>query len=137
MAEDKLPALLKNLAQKIPYTRLIVLATGDAMYRAHWGGDRDAAEQLAALIASKFAISRTIAKRFTGDDTVLQSMDEFRELRLMTVRAAHGANIAMLLGDGADLSSAAYELEKLVMAVGPHLVTPDRVQHTVPPERRA
>lgn len=126
VADPQIAWLLRSLADKIPQTHGVVLASTDGLLKAAHGLQDERAQNLAALACPLFSIARETGKRFARTASVRQVVAELDGLTMMVVWAGKGSLLAHLVDESADLRQVGYELAQLVKAVDVHLATPDR-----------
>ncbi|HEY7488585.1 MAG TPA: roadblock/LC7 domain-containing protein [Streptosporangiaceae bacterium] len=125
--QDSDPAwLLRNLAQRVPHTRSVVLLSSDGLPKACHGLDPDGADQLAAMAAPIWSLARTAAQKFDDSDVVRQVVAELNEATLFVSSAGFGSVLAVLADRSADPSVLGYEMAQLIKSVRPFLATPAR-----------
>lgn len=129
---SRLDWLLADLAGRVPHTRGVVLASSDGLPTAVHGLSADRADQLAAVTANLFAVSRAAGIRFGGSDglggtgSVRQVVIELDDTLLFVSSAGERSVLAMLAGREADAGQLGYEMAQLVKSVQPFLSTSAR-----------
>jgi predicted regulator of Ras-like GTPase activity (Roadblock/LC7/MglB family) len=113
--------LLADLVEKIAHSRSALLLSADGLpLAASPGVDREHGERLAA-IASGFASLARGARAPLGASKVHQTVVELDTVFFFVVDAGQGASLALAAGTDCDMGQAAFEINRLVRRVGPHL----------------
>jgi predicted regulator of Ras-like GTPase activity (Roadblock/LC7/MglB family) len=118
--------LLDDLVGRVKQTQHAVLLSVDGLLMASSRGlDRDDAEHLAAVASGVQSLARGAGKRF-GGGPVQQTIIEWKSAFLFVTAAGHGACLAVLAGEDADVGLIAYEMAMLVARAGKYLASADR-----------
>lgn len=118
--------LLSGLAERVPYTRSIVLLSADGLMKAVHGLDVDRAEHLAAIASGLFSLARSTGARFGTSDVVRQVVAELDDSVLFVSAAGFGSALAVLADRQADPGVIGYEMAQLIKSVRPFLETASR-----------
>jgi predicted regulator of Ras-like GTPase activity (Roadblock/LC7/MglB family) len=103
----------------------IVLSVDGLLIASSRGFSRDDGEHLAAIASGIQSLARGAGKRF-GGGPVQQTIIEMKTSFLLVTAAGHGACLAVLAAEDADLGLIAYEMAMLVTRAGKYLATPSR-----------
>jgi predicted regulator of Ras-like GTPase activity (Roadblock/LC7/MglB family) len=126
-AKGELNWLLDAMLERVVEARHIVVLSGDGLRIASSKGlDREEAEHLAAVASGFQSLARGTAEHFRGGG-VRQTIVEMERGFLFVTAAGHGACLALLAEEGADVGVIAYEMALLVSRVGQHLSAEARV----------
>lgn len=118
--------LLDDLVGRVKQAEhAIVLSVDGLLMAASRGLDRDDAEHLSAVSAGIQSLARGAGKRF-GGGPVQQTVIEMQSSFLLVTAAGHGACLAVLASEDADLGLIAYEMAMLVTRAGKYLASPSR-----------
>ena len=118
--------LLDDLVGRVKQAEhAIVLSVDGLLMAASRGMDRDDAEHLSAVAAGIQSLARGAGKRF-GGGPVQQTIIEMQSSFLLVTAAGHGACLAVLAAEDADLGLIAYEMAMLVTRAGKYLASPSR-----------
>lgn len=113
--------LLGDLVERVAGARHALLLSADGLLlSASPGVDRDEGERLAA-IASGFASLARGARAQLGAQEVRQTVVEMDSVFLFVLSAGKGALVALVAESSCDMGQAAFEVNRLVRQVGPHL----------------
>lgn len=113
--------LLADLVQRIPGAQHALLVSADGLLlSASLDLERDSGERLAA-IASGFASLAKGARGQLGAQQVRQTVVEMDTVFLFVLAAGQGASLALVASSTCDMGQAAFEVNRLVRQVGPHL----------------
>ena len=113
--------LLADLVERIEHARSALLLSADGLLLAASPGmGREHGERLAA-IASGFASLARGARAPLGASKVHQTVVEMDTVFFFVVDAGQGASLALAAGNECDMGQAAFEVNRLVRQVGPHL----------------
>ncbi|WP_446725015.1 roadblock/LC7 domain-containing protein [Nocardiopsis sp. N85] len=113
--------LLADLVEKVAHARCALLLSADGLpLAASPGVDREHGERLAA-IASGFASLARGARAPLGASRVHQTVVELDTVFFFVVDAGRGASLALAAESACDMGQAAFEINRLVRQVGPHL----------------
>jgi uncharacterized protein len=125
-ATAELAWLIDDLVSRTPSAeRAVVLSADGLPLASSTGVPRPDAEQLSAVAASLFGLSRGAAKRF-GKGTVRQAVVEMTGGYLFVASGGSGACVALVTGTDADIGHIAFEMAMLVTRVGDYLSAPAR-----------
>lgn len=120
--------LLTELVEIVPGARsAVLLSTDGLLLSSSRAMDRDHGERLAA-IASGFQSLARGASRELNATQVRQTILEMDTGFLFVTAAGSGACLAVVTGADCDMGLAAYEMNRLVRQVGPHLSAAPRPQ---------
>jgi uncharacterized protein len=126
-ATAELAWLIDDLVSRTPAAeRAVVLSADGLLLASSTGVPRPEAEQISAVAASLFGLSRGAAKRF-GKGTVRQAVIEMSGGYLFVAAGGAGACVALIAAADADIGLIAYEMAMLVTRVGDYLSAPARV----------
>jgi predicted regulator of Ras-like GTPase activity (Roadblock/LC7/MglB family) len=118
--------LLTELVKAVPgATSAVLLSSDGLLLSSSQGLDREHGERLAA-IASGFQSLARGARRELGATEVRQTILELDSGFLFVTAAGSGACLSVVTGPECDVGLAAYEMNRLVRQVGPHLSTAPR-----------
>ncbi|GAA4628134.1 roadblock/LC7 domain-containing protein [Actinoallomurus vinaceus] len=124
--------LLDDLVKRVKEARnAIVLSADGLLMAASADFDQDDAEHLSAVAAGIQSLAKGVGERFDGGP-VLQTIVEMRSAYLLVTVAGHGACLAVLSSEDADIGLVAYEMEMLVSGLGHHLTAASRTTDPVP-----
>jgi predicted regulator of Ras-like GTPase activity (Roadblock/LC7/MglB family) len=127
-ADHNLEWLLENLLSRTPGIRHVLVLSRDGLKLCNTSAlTRDRADQLAAIASGIQSLSCGASIEF-GDGTggVRQSMTEFHGGLLFIVEAGHGAHLAVIAGDVADVGLVGHNMLELVEQIGEYLTAPPR-----------
>ncbi len=126
-ARGELNWLLDAVLDRVVEARHIVVLSGDGLRIASSKGlGREDAEHLSAVASGFQSLARGTAEHFSGGG-VRQTIVEMERGFLFVTAAGHGACLALLAEEGADVGVIAYEMALLVSRVGQHLSAEARV----------
>jgi predicted regulator of Ras-like GTPase activity (Roadblock/LC7/MglB family) len=118
--------LLDDLVSRVNETKhAIVLSADGLLMAASKGFDLDDAEHLAAVASGIQSLAKGAGERF-GGGTVRQTIVEMQSAFLLVTVAGHGACLAVLSSEHADVGLIAYEMAMLVTSLDEHLSSPSR-----------
>lgn len=118
--------LLDDLVGRVKQAEHAVVLSVDGLLKASSGGlGKDDAEHLAAIASGIQSLARGAGKRFEGGP-VQQVIVEMSTSFLLITAAGHGACLAVLAAEDADLGLVAYEMNMLVTRADRFLTSPDR-----------
>jgi predicted regulator of Ras-like GTPase activity (Roadblock/LC7/MglB family) len=118
--------LLDDLVSRVKQAEHAVVLSVDGLLKASSRGlGRDDAEHLAAIASGIQSLSRGAGKRFNGGP-VQQVIIEMTSSFLLITAAGHGACLAVLAAEDADLGLIAYEMNMLVTRADRFLTSPER-----------
>ncbi|ROO89610.1 putative regulator of Ras-like GTPase activity (Roadblock/LC7/MglB family) [Actinocorallia herbida] len=119
--------LLNAMLDRVVEARHVVVLSGDGLRIASSRGLlRDDAEHLSAVASGFQSLARGTAEHFAAGN-VRQTIVEMDGGFLFVTAAGHGACLALLAEEGADVGVIAYEMALLVSRVGEHLSAQARV----------
>ncbi len=119
--KGELSWLLDAMLERVVEARHIVLLSGDGLRIASSRGlEREEAEHLSAVASGFQSLARGTAEHFQAGG-VRQTIVEMERGFLFVTAAGHGACLALLAEEGADVGVIAYEMALLVSRVGQHL----------------
>jgi predicted regulator of Ras-like GTPase activity (Roadblock/LC7/MglB family) len=125
-ANADLAWLLNDLVSRVKQAEnAVVLSVDGLLVAASQGLSRDDGEHLAAMAAGIQSLARGAGKRF-GGGPVQQTIIEMRSSFLFVTAAGHGACLAVLASEDADVGLIAYEMAMLVTRAGKYLASPSR-----------
>ncbi|NAS26521.1 roadblock/LC7 domain-containing protein [Herbidospora sp. NEAU-GS84] len=126
MTAADLAWLLDDLVSNVREVRHGIVLSSDGLLLA---SSRDleiaSAEHLSAVAAGVQSLARGVSERFEGG-AVRQTIIEMRSAYLVVTVAGHGACLAVLCEEDADVGLVAYEMAMLVVRVGQYLTSPAR-----------
>ncbi|GAB2835210.1 roadblock/LC7 domain-containing protein [Actinocorallia aurea] len=126
-AQGELNWLLNAMLDRVVEARHVVVLSGDGLRIASSRGLlRDDAEHLSAVASGFQSLARGTAEHFAAGN-VRQTIVEMEGGFLFVTAAGHGACLALLAEEGADVGVIAYEMALLVSRVGEHLSAQARV----------
>ncbi|MGW1835927.1 roadblock/LC7 domain-containing protein [Streptomyces sp. BBFR2] len=133
--------MLENLLQKTPGARHALVLSRDGLKLCHSPGlTIDQADQLAAIASGIQSLSHGASVEF-GDGTggIRQAMTEFHGGILFIVEAGHGAHLALLAVEDADVGLIGFTMNELVEQIGDYLAAAPRGEggRTLSPEQQA
>lgn len=118
---SELDWLLTDLVTRVAGAREAVLLSSDGLLlSASKGMERERAEHISA-IASGFSSLARGASRQLGATQVRQTVVEMDSVFLFVLAAGHGACLSLVADSTCDVGLVAYEINRLVRQVGPHL----------------
>ena len=125
-ATAELAWLIDDLVNRTAGAEQAVVLSADGLLMASSTGlPRPEAEQLSAVAASLFGLSRGAARRF-GKGTVRQAIVEMTGGFLFVAAGGAGACVALIAEADSDIGLIAYEMAMLVTRVGEYLSAPAR-----------
>ncbi|WP_046471522.1 roadblock/LC7 domain-containing protein [Allosalinactinospora lopnorensis] len=120
-ASATLDWLLTDLVARVAGAReAILLAQDGLLLAASLGIDRDRAERLAAIVSGFSSLTRG-ARDQLGANEVRQTVVEMDGAFLFTLPAGDSAHFCLVAETSCDIGVVAYETNRLVRQVGPHL----------------
>lgn len=120
--------LLDDLVERVAHAeRGIVLSTDGLLIASSKGLTREEAEHLAAAASGFQSLARGTG-RTLGGGAVRQTIVELERAFLFVTAAGKGACLAVQASSEADVGLIAYEMARLVTAVGKFLSTPLRAE---------
>lgn len=118
--------LLDDLVGRVKQTQHAVVLSVDGLLMASSAGlSRDDAEQLAAIASGIQSLAKGAGRRF-GGGPVRQTVIEMQSSFLFVTAAGHGACLAVLAAEDADVGLVAYEMAMIVQRAGKFLASPAR-----------
>lgn len=118
--------LLDDLVGRVKQAEhAIVLSVDGLLMASSRGLSRDDAEHLSAIASGIQSLARGAGRRF-GGGPVQQTIIEMKTSFLLVTAAGHGACLAVLASEDADLGLIAYEMAMLVTRAGKYLSSPSR-----------
>ncbi|MFY1701326.1 MULTISPECIES: roadblock/LC7 domain-containing protein [Micromonospora] len=118
--------LLDDLVGRVKQAEhAIVLSVDGLLMAASTGMSREDAEHLAAVASGIQSLAKGAGKRFDGGP-VRQTVIEMETRFLFVTAAGHGACLAVLAAEDADVGLIAYEMAMVVGRAGRFLVAPAR-----------
>jgi len=118
--------LLDDLVARVQEARQAVVLSADGLLIASSRGlSREDAEHLSAVASGFQSLARGAGRHFGGGD-VRQTIIEMESAFLFVTAAGHGACLAVLSSEEADMGLIGYEMAMLVTRVGQYLSTPAR-----------
>lgn len=123
---SRLGWLMDDLIDRIAGASHAILLSADGLLLARTAdiGQADA-EHLAAVGSAYRSLSHGTGRHF-GLGLVHQTVVEFAQAYLVVTEAGDGACLAVLTQEDADLGLVAYEVNRVVNQVRPHLASPPR-----------
>ncbi len=122
--------LLDDLVERVPPARQAVVLSADGlMMGASAGLSREDAEHLSAMAAGFQSLAKGASRHFQAGP-VRQTVVEMESAFLFVTAAGHGACLAVLAANDADLGLIAYEMAMLVTRVGQTMNAPSRSDAT-------
>ncbi|POX42101.1 dynein regulation protein LC7 [Streptomyces sp. Ru73] len=121
--DNRLDWMLENLLQKTPGTRHALVLSRDGLKLCHSKDlSIDQADQLAAIASGIQSLSHGASVEFgDGSGGVRQAMTEFHGGILFIVEAGHGAHLAVVAGEDADVGVIGFNMNELVEQIGEYL----------------
>lgn len=118
--------LLDDLVARVePARQAVVLSADGLLIAGSRALSREDAEHLSAVASGFQSLARGAGRHFGGGD-VRQTIIEMESAFLFVTAAGHGACLAVLSSEDADMGLIAYEMAMLVTRVGQYLSTPAR-----------
>ncbi len=118
--------LLDDLVARVEQARQAVVLSADGLLIAgSQGMSREDAEHLSAVASGFQSLARGAGRHFNGG-AVRQTIIEMESAFMFVTAAGHGACLAVLSSEDADMGLIAYEMAMLVTRVGQYLSTPAR-----------
>ncbi|GAB2735521.1 roadblock/LC7 domain-containing protein [Kitasatospora kifunensis] len=124
--------LLENLLANTPDCRHALVLSADGLKLCHSSGlSADQADQLAAIASGIQSLARGASIEFgDGSGGVRQSMTEFHGGILCIVETGHGAHLAVVTDESADVGVVGHNMHGLVEQIGEFLSAPPRGNDT-------
>ncbi|GAA2342610.1 roadblock/LC7 domain-containing protein [Saccharopolyspora halophila] len=122
--------LLENLVRQTPGSKHALVLSNDGLRLCHTAQlGLDQADQLSAIASGIQSLSFGASMEFgTGEGGVRQSMTDFYGGVLCIVEAGHGAHLAVVAGEDADVGVLGHNMNQLVEQIGEFLSAPTRAQ---------
>ncbi|WP_020667389.1 roadblock/LC7 domain-containing protein [Amycolatopsis nigrescens] len=125
--DHELNWLLEDLVQRVVGINHTVVLSADGLLMGRSGElSEDDAEHLSAMASAFQSLARGTGRHF-GGGRVQQTLVEMEHAFLVVTAAGHGACLAVLAAEDADIGMIAYEMNMLVKRVGNHLASAPRV----------
>ena len=125
-SRDGLNWLLDELVRRLAGAERAVALSDDGLLLGRSASmDREGAEHLAAMASAFQSLARGTGRHF-GGGAVRQTIVEMEHAYLFVTAAGHGACLAVLGEDDADVGMVAYEMNLLVKRVGVYLTSAPR-----------
>ncbi|WP_328384410.1 roadblock/LC7 domain-containing protein (plasmid) [Micromonospora zamorensis] len=125
-SQSDLVWLLDDLVSRVQQAEHAVVLSVDGLLVASSDGlSRDDGEHLAAIASGIQSLAKGAGKRF-GGGAVQQTIIELESQFLFVTAAGHGAGLAVLAAQNADVGLVAYEMAVLVGRAGKFLAAPAR-----------
>ncbi|HZG03717.1 MAG TPA: roadblock/LC7 domain-containing protein [Streptomyces sp.] len=124
---EKLAWMLGQLMDQ-PEVYDALLVSGDGLVRACTPGlDRDTAEQMAAALAGVQATSSASARLCRSEpDSWEQSLTQFRDGYVITIRAGDGSFLTTATSGSADVEAISFRMHQLVAQLGGQMTSEPR-----------
>ncbi|WP_101256509.1 roadblock/LC7 domain-containing protein [Streptomyces barkulensis] len=124
---EKLAWMLGQIMDQ-PEVHDALLVSGDGLVRACTPGlDRDTAEQTAAALAGVQATSSASARLCrSAPDSWEQSLTQFRDGYVITIRAGDGSFLAVGTSGAADVEAVGFRMHQLVAQLGGQMTSEPR-----------
>ncbi|WP_030621515.1 roadblock/LC7 domain-containing protein [Streptomyces sclerotialus] len=121
--DNRLDWMLENLLQKTPGARHALVLSRDGLKLCHSKElSVDQADQLAAIASGIQSLSHGASVEFgDGSGGVRQAMTEFHGGILFIVEAGHGAHLAVVAVEDADVGVIGFNMNELVEQIGEYL----------------
>jgi uncharacterized protein len=127
--------LLDDLVERVPEARRAAVLSADGLLiAASRELTRSDADHLAAVAAGFQSLAQGAGRHF-GGGSVRQTIIEMDSAFLFVTAAGHGACLAVLAAEDADMGLVAYEMAMLVVRVGQYLATTPRTADEPADER--
>lgn len=118
--------LLDDLVGRVKQIQDAVVLSADGLLIAVSAGlGREDAEHLAAIASGIQSLAKGAGRRFDGGP-LRQTVIEMQSGFLFVTAAGHGACLAVLANEDADVGLVAYEMAMIVTRAGKYLVAPAR-----------
>ncbi|MFD9705887.1 roadblock/LC7 domain-containing protein [Lentzea sp. NPDC059081] len=128
--------LLEELIQRVVGARHAVVLSADGLLLGRSAGlSRDDSEHLSAMASAFQSLARGTGRHF-GGGAVRQTIVEMEHAYLFVTAAGHGACLALLGEEDADMGMIAYEMNMLVKRVGTYLSSAPRAETATVPAAR-
>jgi predicted regulator of Ras-like GTPase activity (Roadblock/LC7/MglB family) len=128
--------LLEDLIQRVVGARHAVVLSADGLLLGRSAGlSRDDSEHLSAMASAFQSLARGTGRHF-GGGAVRQTIVEMEHAYLFVTAAGHGACLALLGEEDADMGMIAYEMNMLVKRVGTYLSSAPRAEQATVPSAR-
>jgi predicted regulator of Ras-like GTPase activity (Roadblock/LC7/MglB family) len=124
---EKLAWMLSQLMDQ-PEVHDALLVSGDGLVRACTPNlDRDTAEQMAAALAGVQATSSASARLCRSEpESWEQSLTQFRDGYVITIRAGDGSFLTVGTSDAADVEAIGFRMHQLVAQLGGQMASEPR-----------
>lgn len=124
--------LLDDLVNRVNEAEhAIVLSADGLLMAASKHLNHEDAEYLSAVAAGIQSLAKGVAERFSGGP-IRQTIIEMRTAYLLVMVAGHGACLAVLSTEDADIGLIGYEMAMLVSGLGHHLAASKRPIEPIP-----
>lgn len=124
--------LLDDLIKRVKEAEHAIVLSADGLLMASSQEfEHEDAEHLAAVAAGIQSLAKGVGERFNGGP-IRQTVVEMKSAYLLVTVAGHGACLAVLSSEEADIGLIAYEMAMLVTGVGHHLSAASRTSE--PPQ---
>ncbi|MFI9030258.1 roadblock/LC7 domain-containing protein [Streptomyces sp. NPDC053560] len=132
--DNRLDWMLENLLQKTPGARHALVLSRDGLKLCHSKDlSVDQADQLAAIASGIQSLSHGASVEFgDGSGGVRQAMTEFHGGILFIVEAGHGAHLAVVAVEDADVGVIGFNMNELVEQIGEYLSAAPRGDGSAP-----
>ncbi|MEV0808226.1 roadblock/LC7 domain-containing protein [Micromonospora sp. NPDC050200] len=125
-ARSDLAWLLDDLVGRVKQAEHAVVLSVDGLLLARSAGlSGEDGEHLAAIASGIQSLAKGAGKRFNGGP-VQQTIIEMQSAFLFVTAAGHGACLAVLAAEDADVGLVAYEMAMIVTRAGKYLAAPSR-----------
>ncbi|PRY40326.1 roadblock/LC7 domain-containing protein [Umezawaea tangerina] len=129
---NELNWLLEDLVSRVVGARHAVVLSADGLLLGRSPGlSKDDSDHLSAMASAFQSLARGTGRQF-GGGAVRQTIVEMEHAYLFVTAAGHGACLAVLGEEDADMGMIAYEMNMLVKRVGTYLSSAPRAE-VVPP----
>lgn len=129
---SELDWLLDDLVKRVAGADRAVVLSADGLLIGRSGNlTEEDAEHLSAVASAFQSLARGTGRHFGGGQ-VRQTMVEMDHAFLFVTAAGHGACLALLATEDADMGMVAYEMNLMVKRVGAVLTAAPRVHHNSP-----
>ncbi|WNV88836.1 roadblock/LC7 domain-containing protein [Umezawaea sp. Da 62-37] len=129
---NELNWLLEDLVGRVVGARHAVVLSADGLLLGRSPGlSKDDSDHLSAMASAFQSLARGTGRQFGGGQ-VRQTIVEMEHAYLFVTAAGHGACLAVLGEEDADMGMIAYEMNMLVKRVGTYLSSAPRAE-TAPP----
>jgi predicted regulator of Ras-like GTPase activity (Roadblock/LC7/MglB family) len=133
---NELNWLLEDLVGRVVGARHAVVLSSDGLLLGRSPGlSKDDSDHLSAMASAFQSLARGTGRHF-GGGAVRQTIVEMEHAFLFVTAAGHGACLALLADEDADMGMIAYEMNMLVKRVGTYLSSAPRVPASPAPATR-